>query len=78
MRSRHRIRVNITNPGGRREAVLRGGSGRVRRRLLDFLLGEKTDVFVISPGSSVRTVEIHETAGESEDEARADPKQSAG
>lgn len=57
---KHKVRINITRPDGRKDAILRGGSRSIRSKLLNYLLGEKMNVLVISPGDSVQTVEIKE------------------
>ncbi len=59
MKVKHRININVAQPDGSKSAVLRGGSLRIRERLFRFLLGQRMNVLVISPGDSVSTISIH-------------------
>ena len=57
---KHKVCINIAKPDGSRTQVVKGGTMHIRKRLLDFLFGQKVSVLVLSPGDSVQTVEIHE------------------
>ena len=57
---KHRVCINVTDAGGNRERVLRGGSLSLPRKLLRWLLGEQTEILVLTPGQSVESVEIRE------------------
>lgn len=57
---KHKVCINITKPDGSRSQVVKGGTMHIRKRVLDFLFGQKVSVLVLSPGDSVQTVEIHE------------------
>ena len=62
MRLRQRIRVNVSRPGGGKEAVVETARGSLRSRLLRRLVGDQYAVLLITPvGMSVDTVEIHES-----------------
>jgi len=62
MSLKHKVRISMgrTGPGG--SEIIRSGSRTIRSRLLNFLFGEKVGVFILTPGRSVETVEIHEIA----------------
>ncbi len=60
MKLKHRVNITVSRPGGYKTEVLQGGSMTIRSGLLRFLLGEKLNVLVISPGDSVESVEIRE------------------
>jgi len=60
MQLQHKVDIRITKPNGEQQEVLKGGSRTIYSRLLNYLLGERMNVLVISPGNSVRSVEIHE------------------
>ncbi len=64
MKLKHRISINVTKPDGKKQNVLMGGDRTIRSRLLQFLLGEKMNVLVISPGESVCEIAIREIPGE--------------
>ena len=57
---KHKVCINITCPSGKKETVLKGGVRSIPRRLLTALLGENTEILVLTPGQSVHSVEIHE------------------
>ena len=53
---KHKVRITV----GEKHPVIQSGQRTLRGRILDFLFGVKTGVFVITPGRSVETVEIME------------------
>ena len=60
MKLEHRINISVTHPDGKKRMALKGGDCTIRERLLKWLLGEKLNVLVITPGDSVCSVGIHE------------------
>lgn len=60
MKLKHRVCINVSDPRGRKQTVLKGGIRTIPRRLLTFLLGENTEILVLTPGQTVSSVEIHE------------------
>ena len=56
----HRIAINVSDSGGRRENVLKGADVNLPARLLKFLFGEFTQVYLLSPGQTVESVDIRE------------------
>jgi len=67
MNLKHKVCISVGRPNYGTSEVIKSGSRTIRSRLLDFLFGQKVGVFVLTPGSSVETVEIREvpTGGES-------------
>ena len=59
MALKHRIRINVTNENSKTK-VLEGADCRLPTKLLKFLFGEFTTVYLLSPGQSVESVEVHE------------------
>ena len=57
---KHKICINVGAVGEPQTPILRSGQKTIRSKLLDFLLGEKVGVFVLTPGRSVEVVEIRE------------------
>jgi hypothetical protein len=57
---KHKVCINVTGPSGKKETVIKGGVKSIPRRLLTALLGENTEILVLTPGQSVQSVEIHE------------------
>ena len=62
MALKHRIRINVTDEKSKMK-VLEGADRRLPMRLLRFLFGEFTTVYLLSPGQSVESVEVHEVKG---------------
>ncbi|MFQ7245446.1 MAG: hypothetical protein ACLRO6_11390 [[Eubacterium] siraeum] len=62
MALKHRIRINVTD-GKSKTRVLEGADRRLPVRLLRLLFGEFTTVYLLSPGQSVESVEVHEVKG---------------
>lgn len=62
MALKHRIRINVTD-GKSRTRILEGADRRLPMRLLRLLFGEFATVYLLSPGQSVESVEVHEVKG---------------
>jgi nitrite reductase/ring-hydroxylating ferredoxin subunit len=52
---KHKVRITVSD-----DPVINSGQRTIRSRLLNWIFGVKTGVFVLSPGKSVETVEILE------------------
>ena len=63
MSLKHKVCINIAHPSGNLNPIIESGTRQIRKRLLNFLFGEKVNVFVLTPGDSVETVEIREIKG---------------
>ena len=57
---KHKVCINIAETDGTPTQVIRSGTLQIRRKLIDFLFGQKVNVLVLSPGNTVQTVEIRE------------------
>ena len=62
MSLKHKVRICVGRPNHGTDEVIRSGQRTIRSRLLDFLFGQKVGVFVLTPSSSVETVEICDVA----------------
>ena len=60
MALRHRVVINISDPGGRKTNVLKGADMRLPARLLRLLFGDFTQVYLLAPGQTVESVDIKE------------------
>lgn len=60
MAIKHKIVINVSNRGGRKANVLRGADVKLPTRLLKFLFGDFTQVYLLSPGQTVESVDIRE------------------
>jgi hypothetical protein len=56
---KHKVCIGVSKQGEKMN-VLKAGQKTMRNKLLDFLLGGKIGVFVLTPGASVESVEIRE------------------
>jgi len=60
MGMKHRVRINVTDARSAKERILEGADRRLPQRLLHWLFGDFTTVYLLSTGQSVESVEIHE------------------
>ncbi len=59
MMQKHKVKINVTNDGNSRNGILEGADMRLPRRLVRFLFGDFTTIYLLKPGQSVESVEIH-------------------
>ena len=60
MAVKHKIVINVSDSGGCKENVLKRADVKLPARLLKFLFGEFTQVYLLSPGQTVESVDIRE------------------
>lgn len=60
---RHKIKIAVSNDG-KKTQVLTSGSIRLPMRILRWLLGDFCEILVLTPGKTVKDVEIQEVAEE--------------
>lgn len=63
MALKHKVTINITDAKGRNATVLRGATRRIPERLVKFLFGDFTQVYLLAPGQTVESVDIREVKG---------------
>jgi len=54
---KHRVRINVEG-GGRKQSVLEASEVRIPSRILHFLFGDFTTVYLLKPGETVDSVDI--------------------
>ena len=59
----HKVRINIADKRGNKETVLQSSHVSIPKRLLTFFFGDFCDVLVLTPGESVKGIEIKEMRG---------------
>lgn len=69
MALKHRIRINVTDEKSKTR-ILEGADRRLPMKLLRLLFGEFTTVYLLSPGQSVESVEIHEVGGKKNEQSK--------
>ncbi|MBQ3615960.1 MAG: hypothetical protein II993_08200 [Anaerotignum sp.] len=60
MALKHKVTINVTDSTGKRATVLRGATRRIPERLVRFLFGDFTQVYLLAPGQTVESVDIRE------------------
>ena len=60
MNLKHKVSICVSQPGGKKQEVLKAGSCTWRSRFINLLFGEEVGVIVMTPGKTVKTVEIKE------------------
>ena len=68
MNLQHRVQINIADRSGQKKQVLGSKKVRLPQRLLNLILGDFCEVLVLTPGTSVRNIEIHEMRGGADDD----------
>lgn len=61
---KHRIVINASDRDGNKTNVLKGADVKLPARLLRFLFGDFTQVYLLSPGQTVESVDIREIGKE--------------
>lgn len=56
----HKVNIAVKKPGVNKQPAIRAGEKKIHRRFLKWLLGDEMNILVVTPGPSVRTVEIQE------------------
>lgn len=59
----HKVRINVADKHGGKQTVLQSRHMSLPKRLLTFFFGDFCDVLVLTPGESVRGIEIKEIRG---------------
>ena len=68
MNLQHRVQINISDRSGQKKQVLGSKKVRLPKRLLHLIFGDFCEVLVLTPGTSVRNIEIHEMRGGADDD----------
>lgn len=73
---KHRVIINMTGGTQEKGRVLEAGHVTLPKRLLKLLFGDFTNIYLLAPGQSIESVEIHELSRE--EEAENDYQKNAG
>ena len=60
MALKHKVTINVTDCTGKKATVLRGATRPIPQRLVRFLFGDFTQVYLLAPGQTVESVDIRE------------------
>ncbi len=57
---KHKITINVSDPSGNKATVLRGADIRLPSKIIRFLFGDFTQVYLLAPGQTVESVDVKE------------------
>lgn len=60
MALKHKVTIQVAKREGKPATVLRGASRRLPVRLLKWLFGDFTQIYLLAPGQTVESVDIRE------------------
>jgi len=60
MALKHKITINVSDQNERKANVLRGADMKLLSRIVRFLFGDFTQVYLLKPGQTVESVDIRE------------------
>ncbi len=60
MRMKHRVRINVADESNGKQRVLEGADMRLPSRLIRWLFGDYSTVYLLKPGQYIDSVEVHE------------------
>ena len=60
MAVKHKITIHVADAKGRQSTVLRGAVRNLPQRLVRFLFGDFTQVYLLAPGQTVESVDVRE------------------
>ncbi len=57
---KHKIIINVSDSSGKKATVLRGADIRLPSKIIRFLFGDFTQVYLLAPGQTVESVDVKE------------------
>lgn len=57
---KHKITINVSDPSGKKATILRGADIRLPVKIVKFLFGDFTQVYLLAPGQTVESVDVKE------------------
>lgn len=68
MNLQHRVQIDIADHSGQKKQVLDSKKVCLPQRLLNLIFGDFCEVLILTPGTSIRNIEIHEMRGGADDD----------
>lgn len=67
---KHKITINVSDPKGKSKTILKGANMKLSARIVRLLFGDYQQIYLLSPGQTVESVDIREILkkGENADE----------
>lgn len=59
---KHKVIINVTDERGNKTEVLRGAQMWLPRKIVEWLFGEYTQVYLLKPNQTIESVDIREIA----------------
>lgn len=60
MAIKHKVTINVSDASGKKSTVLRGAHRKLPARIVRFLFGDFTQVYLLQPGKTVESVDVRE------------------
>lgn len=60
MKLKHKIVINVSDTNGKKATVLKGAVMKLPSRIVKFLFGGYTQVYLLAPGQTVDSVDVKE------------------
>lgn len=57
---KHQVVINVSKPNGGKTRVLKGAQLTLPKRIIQWLFGEYTQIFVMKPGQTIESVNVKE------------------
>lgn len=57
---KHQVVINVSKPSGGKTRVLKGAQLTLPKRIVQWLFGEYTQIFVMKPGQTIKSVDVKE------------------
>lgn len=60
MAIKHKIIINVSDPSGKKQNVLKGANMKMPTRVARFLFGDFTQIYLLKPGQKIESVNVKE------------------
>lgn len=57
---KHKVVINVSEPTGEKTRVLKGAQLLLPKKIVQWLFGEYTQVFIMKPGQTIQSVDVKE------------------
>ncbi|MDW7797133.1 hypothetical protein SCQ32_09180 [Streptococcus canis] len=57
---KHKVVINVTNEDGKKTPVLKGAIRKLPSKIIKWLFGDFTQVYLLKPGETVESVDVKE------------------
>ncbi|MBF0714974.1 hypothetical protein [Gemelliphila palaticanis] len=56
----HQVVINVSNKNGENSTILKGSQITLPKKIIQWLFGDYTQIFVMKPGQTIKSVDIKE------------------